>query len=150
MTYINEYISTEDRARYKIDDVETKYERLLGLISRGRDWTFDKEKDSYLILVKFGNEFDGELGIKYFLFFWGGIEILVKFKTEGGGERKGHQWRRYKLLKIDIDDTAPQEQQESFKNNYDVIISDLKQALISYKDLGVRSNSTYFEANFDF
>jgi len=56
MTYINEYISAEDRAKYKIDKVEQQYERLFGLISRGRDWTFDREK-SYLMLIKFGNGF---------------------------------------------------------------------------------------------
>lgn len=37
MIYINEYISAEDRAKYKIDKVEQQYERLFGLISRGRD-----------------------------------------------------------------------------------------------------------------
>ncbi|MND58137.1 hypothetical protein D3C81_204040 [compost metagenome] len=64
------------------------------------------------------------------------------------GERNAAQWRKYGLLEIDIDDMAPQEQQESFKNNYDAIIADLKQALIEYKSFGVRSKSTGFVATF--
>lgn len=151
MTYINEYISVEDRTKYKIDEVEQRYERLFGLISRGRDWTFEREKKSYLMLIKFGNGFDNESGILYFVFYWGGLEILVKTITLAyGGERNSTQWRKYGLVQIDIDDTAPQDQQENFKDNYDAIIADLKQALIAYKSFGVRSKSTEFVATFDF
>lgn len=151
MTYINEYISAEDRTKYKIDDVEQKYERLFGLISRGGEWTFNKETNSYLMKIKSGRGFDNEAGILYFIFYWAGLEILVKTITLAyGGGRNAAQWRKYGLLEIDIDDMAPQEQQESFKNNYDAIISDLKHALIVYKDFGVRSNSTEFEATFNF
>ena len=151
MTYINEYISAEDRAKYKIDEVEQRYERLFGLISRGGGWTFDRVKNSYLIKIKSGRGFDNESGILYFVFYWGGLEILVKTITLAyGGERNSTQWRKYGLVQIDIDDTAPQDQQESFKDNYDAIIADLKQALIVYKDFGVLSNSTEFVATFDF
>lgn len=103
------------------------------------------------MLIKFGNDFDNESGILYFIFYWGKLEILVKtINLAYGGERNAAQWCKYGLVQIDIDDTAPQDEHESFKNNYDAIISDLKQALIAYKDFGVRSNSTEFEATFDF
>ncbi|WP_045434419.1 hypothetical protein [Acinetobacter calcoaceticus] len=151
MTYINEYVSTEDRARYKIDDMEKKYERLLGLISRGGGWTIDRVKNSYLIKIKSGRNFDNESGILYFIFYWGELEILVKTITLAyGGERNAAQWCKYGLVEIDIDDTAPKDQQVIFKNNYDAIILDLKHALIAYKDFGILSNSTEFEATFDF
>ena len=54
MTYINEFISDEDRQKYKIDDLEKYYKGLLGSVSTRGGWTIDREKNSYLIHIKSG------------------------------------------------------------------------------------------------
>lgn len=45
---------------------------------------------------------------------------------------------------------TPQVDQDRFKRDYDLMIIDLKQALTAYKDFGVLSNSTEFDAFFEF
>ena len=68
-----------------------------------------------------------------------------------GGKRDAYQWRKYGLVQIDIDDIeTPQEDQDRFKRNYDLMIADLKLALTVYKDFGILSNSTEFDAFFEF
>ena len=150
MTYINEHISKEDWQKYDMDDLILRYEKIIYPLSNGWGWTIDREKNSYLIHIKTGHDFDGELGIWYFVFYWQGLDMLVKTKKEGG-VRDGYQCRKYWLLQIDMDDIeTPQEDQDRFKRDYDLMIADLKLALTAYKDFGIRSNSTEFEAFFEF
>lgn len=151
MTYINEFISQEDRQKYKIDDLEKYYKGLLGPVSTRGGWTIDREKNSYLIKIKTGHGFDNELGVKYFVFYWQELDILAKFQTKGGGVPDGLKWRRYELKQIDMDDIeTPQEDQDRFKRDYDLMINDLKIALIAYRDFGILSDSTQCDISFDF
>lgn len=151
MTYINEHISKEDWQKYDMDDLILRYEKIIYPLSNGWGWTIDREKNSYLIHIKTGHGFDDESGIRYFVFYWQGLDILVKTQIDGGGKRDSYQWLRYWLLQIDMDDIeTPQEDQDRFKRDYDLMIADLKLALTAYKDFGIRSNSTEFDAFFEF
>lgn len=136
MAFINEYISAADMARYDIEAIDRGFFKKI----YRHDWTVDHERNIYLRLLESGRE-DFANQVDYF-FYWKGKLLIVRLEQCGGGVCGGAGWREYKLIKIDIP--------ESLKEHRVDILKDLKDALVAYKDFGVRSVTNEHVATFDF
>lgn len=128
MAFVNEHIPAEDIQKYGLDEIDRKYR--LGL-SRGTDWTVDRERGYYLRHMERCRE--EQLGEHVYDLYWNGHLIRVRVKQEGGGLGHGRAWRRYRLLNLDM----PQE----LEAEHDAIAAVLKEALTAYGDFGILSRA---------
>jgi hypothetical protein len=78
MAFVNEYISPQDRKRYRLDD----FEKRLFMINPGPDWAIDRERDIFLRIITphaRGAE-PGDPNSRFeddFQFHWKGYDYLV-------------------------------------------------------------------------
>nr|WP_315237141.1 hypothetical protein [uncultured Albidiferax sp.] len=137
MTFINEYISVEDKKRHNMTPDSNYY--LAGTAS----WTVDKKRDMFL-LPRTGLGPESEPGLRSWAFYWHGHLLDVRLKSiDSGGDASGtHGWGHTRLL--DIGDMPPELQAQRVQ-----IVADLKEALTAHKGLGVYSTYTSFEVTLD-
>lgn len=140
MPFINEHITPEDREIYGLDELDKLYQRLFLPMSHGSIWTIDRQRNSYLRVVKLGREPEGEGNINYFSFYYAQEVYVIKFSIEAKGVYKGHLDKSYKLLKILM----------PAHGLCDEGLNVLKEALNEFKDLGLLSRCTSFKAEFEF
>lgn len=140
MAFVNEYITPEDREKYDLDALDKIYQRMFLPMSKSDCITIDRERNSYLRLVKLGRECEDEGNIWYFSFYINNYTYTFKFLIEEAGNLRTHASRKYTILKIFPDKTG------DISHLYPI----LKEALIEYKVLGKLSKCTSFEANFVF
>lgn len=138
MAFVNEYISKEDRLKYKIYEVDENF--IVDGVRSDR-WAIDREKNIYLRQVTSGREeFSQE--VKWTLYWKGYLNIFhVKYlKAIGGPGEPG--WAHIKVLGMSIDKNIIDKKQQ--------IIDDFELALIAYKDAGVKSKNTSFSIQLDY
>jgi hypothetical protein len=137
MSFVNEYISAEDIAKYGLDSIDKGF--VVGGV-RSRSWTVDHERNIYLRIVARGREDNFQCST--WTFFWRGELIVLgleNISTSGapGGSREGHK----KLRSIVVPD--------KFKGLEKEIIKDLIEALVAYKDGGVHSTASSYSLVLD-
>ena len=136
MTFINEYISAEDKKRYNIDNINEKY-IAAGVSSQ---WTIDRDRNIYLREVSAGIGHSGKNRI--WNFFWNGTLIEIKIEIlSSGGERGALCWAHKKIHDFQLPHTL--------ESNREEILSDLKEALTAYKDGGVFATAATYNLTLD-
>jgi hypothetical protein len=145
MAFVNERYSPEDAKKFHLDEIDANYG--IGL-STGNGWTVDRERGYYLRFMERGRE--EWLGEYVFDLFWEGHLFRFRFRVKGGGVRGGAGWRRYSLLRMDMPLSPWGEMPPDLKPRQEETLSALKEALTAFKDFGVHSATTSFEASFDF
>ncbi len=126
MTFVNEYISEEDKIKYGLDAIDKKF--IVGG-TKARSWTIDRECEIYL--RKVANGFGQDVAHQTTWTFYWNDELIVlelnNISTSGkaGGNRHGHK----QLQKIEIPDHLEDQRER--------IIFDFKKALTAYKDGGI-------------
>ena len=132
MAFINEYISEEDRKKYNIDAIN---ERFIVGGTNPRQWTIEKEKNTYLMCVARGREeFFSE---STWIFFWEGnlIELEIKLvSSDSKVNGPGYSHKEIKSIKIP----------ESLKGKEEELLRNLKEAFLAYKDGGILSSCTSY------
>ncbi len=145
MAFINEFTPPEDVEKYGLKQIDKRFE-FLGTTSTDQ-WTIDRERDIYLRHVARG--VSGEIEVAYrhrWTFYWKGYELTLGLDLmEGGGERNGPGWSRWRLVWVNGADGLP----EPLKPHQREILTDLKQALLTYKDDGVYSATTDYSVTLD-
>ncbi len=127
MTFVNEEISGEDKAKYDWSKFKAwDFSRPL----RPWKWTIDRERNVFLVRLD-GRGRDNERPETYAL-YWKGF--VIRFEAVITGRLNGKFWDEiyWDILKIGV----PKE----IESYYDEIISDLKQAIDVYGDLFDCSN----------
>lgn len=136
MGFVNEYMSEADVEKYRIKEID---KRFFKAHHRPR-WTVDRERDIYLRYMRNGRE---EFASRWeFYFYWKGCEILSSFDVTSVTSEGGAPGIHYTNHQIDV----PPEALGSKAN----ILIDLKNALTTHKDAGVRSRPGEFLVSFDF
>ncbi len=137
MPYTNELVTQADIDQF---DLQTLWKRYYFVLT-GLSWTIDRESNSYLLL---GRSNPQDPGMKEFVFHWNGrlSEELLRLEStrDEDGTRHLH-WSRLPVF-------------SSFQELPDeraARLSALKEALISYRSRGVRSEQNVnFVVEFDF
>lgn len=142
MPFVNEYISPDDVARYRLAEIDEKFSWGTG----SRDWTIDRERDIYLRSI--GRDRDEEFRYRtYWTFFWKGEELTLRLDLLDAwgrpGEPGGCHWR---LAYLNGSNGLP----GALKRHQQTLVNDLKEALIAYKDDGVFSVKTDYAVVLDF
>ncbi len=137
MSFVNEYISDEDRKKFDIDEIDGNFH--VGK-TRSPQWTIDRDRNIYLRCVARGRE---DIAHKStWTFFWSGELLILKVEllaTKGGvGD---DAWSHKKINNFKLP--------ERFKEKRDQIIDDLKEAFIAYKDGGVFSKTASYSLTLD-
>jgi hypothetical protein len=137
MAFVNERIQPADLVKYGIEEIDKHY--VIGGTS-ARDWTVDRARDIYLRHVASGRE--DSLGYQVWTLYWKGALIRLDLEIVGtsggqGGPAKGH--KRVRRIDIPADLAA----------HRDEVLSDLRSALIAYKDGGIYATATEYTLNLD-
>lgn len=136
MAFINEFVSREDVEKYDLSRINEEYFKA----DLQYSWTVDRERNIYLRYMREGREEQGGLGV--FAFFWGGRLLEVQLFREEHSELGGKGVTIWGLRLIKIPDELLGERPK--------ILSDLKEALVVYKDFGIRSVFKQHTAKFEF
>jgi hypothetical protein len=120
MAFITEYASKEDIEKYHLDELQKKYH----LANPGLDWTYDKEKNVFLMLSKNGR--GDESNIKIFLFFWKGEIYSYSFSMAYEKKTRTITWTMQRV------GGEPIFESDEVRQKYEAIYADLKNALKSY------------------
>lgn len=145
IAFVNERISAEDAKKYGIAEINKDF--IFGP-DAVRLWTIDRDKNVYLRRMKNDREEPTEHEVS---FFWKGALFHIDFKVTGGVEKtaegwKGRthwSWNGMRRPKNPDDQTILDEHRQE-------ILTDLKEALAAYKDIGVFSKMVEHSATFDF
>lgn len=137
MAFINERIPAADVVKYRIEEIDKHY--VIGGTS-ARDWTVDRARDIYLRHVASGRE--EFLGYQAWTLRWKGALIRVDLEMVSasgghGGPAKGHK----RVRRIDIP--------ADLEAHRDEILSELRLALIAYKDGGIYATATEYTLTLD-
>ena len=147
MNFVNEIMLQKDIERFNIKSIDDYF--LLGGFEPG--WTRSENKDVYLRLMHLGRE--EEAGQWIFTFFWRGELLYLSLKVQGGGSFLS-QWRRYDLYRLGKLEKYWElkgiELPENIKGQKSELLSDLKEALVCFRDLGHLSEAKEFDATFGF
>jgi hypothetical protein len=131
MTFINEYVSDEDIRKYRLDDLwDRTHPRQPWRGTHRHSWTIDRNRNTYLMLIRSGREMKSANRFE-FLLWWDGNEIYLDLEREGNanfrtgeGSGKWHLRNPHQLASID-----------AAKSNE--IAAALKAALLQYGFSGV-------------
>src|SRR5689334_23273449 len=134
MTFINEYISPEDKEKFGIAEQNNKY--IVGGTNSSQ-WTIDKERNIYLRQVARVTREAEHYGEQTWTLFWEGelIEIGID-NIENTGGLGEPCWSHLKIRYINLPAHLEQRRAE--------VIECLREALLAYKDGGVYSGATEF------
>ncbi|MDH5548204.1 MAG: hypothetical protein OEZ43_21750 [Gammaproteobacteria bacterium] len=135
MGFINEYVSEEDDRKYGLEEIDKRYRKAHSRPS----WTIDRERNIYLRWMYPGREeyFDHF----YFTFYWQDTLFDVDLEYKGSYEN-GEGQTVWTLVQLSTPGKLRDKRAE--------IIHDLKEALVVFKDFGVRSRLTAHKAIFEF
>jgi len=138
MGFINENISAENVVKYKLEEIDESF-TFGGTYAR--DWTVNYEKKMYLRNVANGR--GEERGKSEWIFYWRDKLIyleLVILESRGKPNDKGYiHWKLMKLERFEY-----QGYDGWLIMKFSDIISDIKDALLCYKDFGIYSVCTEF------
>ena len=137
MTFVNEYISEEDKTKHNISSDNHFYR------AGTTEWTVDKESNSFL-MRRTGVGPESTPGETSWAFFWRGhlLDVRLRLIDAGGDPRGGHGWEHVKLLAMK--GVPPELEQRRAE-----ILKDLKEALTAHKGLGVLSRRISYEVFLD-
>lgn len=143
MGYVNEFIPADDIKKYSIEEIDSKF---VGG-SRSRQWTIDRERNSYLRNVSRGGGSDPDLRNQTtWTFFWQGELITLQLDLlEASGDPGEPGWSHWLLVRANGSNGLP----NHLRSQGIEFLDDLKQALTAYKDLGVYSSNTGYEVTLD-
>lgn len=136
MSYMNEYISEENQMKHHIQALYGRY----GMTSPRPQWTINHETESFLCFMRGGRE--DYQSLVDFAFSYKGEIVELRFDIRAGGVYKGTGWIKYRKVFIKIPADLIAEEAH--------IVSEIKQALIEYKDGGIYSKATTYDAGFYF
>lgn len=142
MPYVNEYISPQDAAKYRLAEIDAKY-RSGGISGQ---WTVDHERDIHLRLMARGREPETKHE-SLWSFYWRGALLtlqmeLLKVTAEPGGPA----WLHWRLVRLNGSNGMP----PALKKNQAEILEDLHTALVAHGDGGVFSISSECSVTLDF
>lgn len=130
MPFVNEVISQEDRIKYNLDNIAIGLFRDVGY----RDWTVDKESNTYLRYMAGSRDEEGTSS-RTWLFSWKGVNCVVDtFVAERGHEKTGKYYIKYGLRNINIS--------AEYEFHRDEILLMLKEALVAYGEAGYLSRAS--------
>ncbi len=136
MSFVLEEIPQEDIAQYGLQEINDA----MVVVGFGNGWVIDRERNIYLRWIRFDQEYRSEMK---FTFFWKGslLELAIEANLTGEGTTsRSIIWRmNYSLI-------LPAE----LEPHRIELLQDLRDALRAYKNFGVDSSSTRFEAKFEF
>lgn len=137
MAFVTEYIPEADKKKYNITDDNHFYR------AGSSDWTVDRDRGIFLVR-RTGTSPEGVPGQIHWAFFWGGhlLDVLLETIDIGGDFRGGNGWEHKRILHIGGLTQELQAKREQ-------IIGDLREALASYRGLGVLSTKTSYEVILD-
>ena len=130
MAFINEYASEEDAKKYSLKEVFYKAGTRFGL--NITDWTVEHAREMYLFKVGIRDRDDP--GVKTFFIYWHGH--LLDFDTRVNGE--GGYKVAYCLSYSNLNLRLPIE----LKALRNLIVADIKEALVVYQDAGILTRDT--------
>lgn len=135
MSFINEFISDEDRENHNIDEIDKKF--IVGGVAP-RDWTVDKKINSFLRLVARGREEDADFSTWIFYFkstmYVLEVHTLMHPITD---PRYRYEVKSAKFIS-DVSD-----------NIFDEVCIALKDAFHAYKDNGLFSTAETYKLKLD-
>lgn len=134
MPFVNEYISPEDAATYRLAEVDAK---VIGG-NKSHDWTVDRDQDIYLRNLANGREQEFRHQ-GHWTFYWKGAVLTIRLDLLDGKGKPGHPgWSHWRLVSLNGSNGLPL----ALKRQKQAILDDLKMALVAYKDGGVFSKNT--------
>lgn len=131
MGFVNEFIPEEDVEKYQLAEIDKRF--VVGG-TNARDWTIDRERDIYLRIVAVGRE-DWRNQTEWTLYWHGTLLTMRLDLMDGGGEPGEPGWSHWKLVWMSGSSGLP----EHLKAHKAEILSDLKEALTTYRSAGVYS-----------
>lgn len=136
MSFVNEFISEADFAKYGISEINQKW----GVENYRSHWTIDRSRDVYVREVGSDRE---ELGRhKYYTLYWKGALLNAKLEVHGAANLMDFGDPDYKLLNIDIPPALADQRDE--------ILQDLKDALTAFGGGGVHATEAVSNVTFNF
>lgn len=133
MGFTNEYTSDEDREKYNLDKIDKKF--VVGGVAP-RDWTVDKEINSFLRLVARGREEDADLST--WVFFYKGILYVLEINTVMHPITNPKDRSEDKIIQFKTSIS---------EHLFDEVSSVLREAVLTYKDNGLFSTSEIYRLN---
>lgn len=124
MTFVNEYVSTEDAKKYDLDSINRRF---------GKDpairyqWTINRISDVFLMWISAGRE--EFAGRQVFALGWKGLVFPVHMESEGHGRLAEKTTTIWRLAGVDLPPQLTSQREE--------IIQALKAALTEYKVSGI-------------
>lgn len=143
MTFINEYVSKENIEKYQLEALWKRTHLGQTPIGDSYSWTFNNERNIFLMLIRSGNEME-TANDHTFLLWWDGSEISLQLKREGNANyrtNEGHATWHLKRLNI-----PPDFQAATVEEVTDVV----KQALTHYGFMGAHRTLKNYAVNFSF
>ncbi|MCW4454506.1 hypothetical protein OK348_06825 [Flavobacterium sp. MXW15] len=141
MPFVNEYIPPEDEEKYRLAEIDAKFNGG----NRTRQWTIDRERDIYFRNLSRGRE-EETRHQSIWTFYWKGTPLTLRLDLLDAwgkvGEPGGGHWR---LVFLNGTNGLP----PALKGHRQAILDDLKQALLAYKDGGVFSVKTDYTVTLD-
>lgn len=139
MSFINEYISPEDYEKYRLSEVD---DRFGGAASE--QWTIDRNRAIYLRVVHRGREeFCSQTT---WSFYWKGTLLTLRLDLlDHRGARGEPGWSHWELVRLNGSHGLP----ENLKEEKDLVLKDLQEALTTYKGFGVFSKNTDYSITLD-
>lgn len=134
--FVNEFVTPEDVRKYRLVEIDEKF--VVGQ-TNARDWTIDRENDSYLRNVSIGGGSDPDLRNQLrWTFYWKGHELTLRIDSiDGNGSPGEIGWSHWRLVWINGKSGLP----ASLKPYTIEILADLKSALVAYQGFGIYSAS---------
>jgi hypothetical protein len=137
MAFVTQYIPEVDKKKYNITDDSNFYR------AGSSDWAVDRERGIFLVR-RTGPTPEGVPGQINWAYSWYGylLDVLLETIDSGGDFRGGNGWEHKRILHISGLTQELQDKREQ-------IIGDLREALVSYRGLGVLSTKTSYEVILD-
>ena len=130
MAFVNDYASEEDAEKYNLKEMFYKAGSRFYLNITG--WTVDYAREMYLFKVGISDRDDP--GVKTFCIYWHGH--LLDFDTRVNGD--GIYNEAYRLSYSNLNLRLPIE----LKALRNLIVADIKEALVVYQDAGILTRNT--------
>lgn len=137
MPFVNERISAEDRAKYRLGEAEERYPG----DTPDREWVIDRDRDIYLRCVWRGGPFASHLST-YALYWKGQLARFDVTLLDTSPLADGHASSHQKVTRVELPPGLEGERQQ---------VQDVfREALTARKDGGVYSISKTYTLTLDF
>jgi len=134
MPFVNEFISPEDIENFGLQKIDSNF--IVGG-TNARDWTIDRERNTYLRNVAHGGGAEPEIRNQTkWTFYWYGNQLTLRLDLlDGRGGRGEPGWSHWKLVWLNGSNGLP----EHLKPDREQILADLEEALTAYRSAGIYS-----------